>query len=138
MIHDVPSTHRTAAEGPVPTGSAQNRLAGKRALITGAGQGIGRETAALFAAHGATVWASDLNVTALDGLAGCRPIALDVTDADAIRAPGEEIGEIDVLFGLRQDMAVRGMPTLSMLSFWARKSGGEGEVGFVRLDLGCW
>src|SRR3546814_1827074 len=67
MIHDVPSTHRTAAEGPVPTGSAQNRLAGKRALITGAGQGIGRETAALFAAHGATVWASDLNVTALDG-----------------------------------------------------------------------
>src|SRR3546814_9442173 len=98
MIHDVPSTHRTAAEGPVPTGSAQNRLAGKRALITGAGQGIGRETAALFAAHGATVWASDLNVTALDGLAGCRPIALDVTDADAIRALGDEIGEIDVLF----------------------------------------
>src|SRR3546814_15759782 len=57
MIHDVPSTHRTAAEGPVPTGSAQNRLAGKRALITGAGQGDGRETAALFAAHGPTVWA---------------------------------------------------------------------------------
>src|SRR3546814_5612994 len=90
MIHDVPSTHRTAAEGPVPTGSAQNRLAGKRALITGAGQGIGRETAALFAAHGATVWASDLNVNALDGLAGCRPIALAVTAPDAIRAPWEE------------------------------------------------
>src|SRR3546814_13063209 len=98
MIHDVPSTHRTAAEGPVPTGSAQNRLAGKRALITGAGQGIGRETAALFAAHGATVWASDLNVTALDGLAGCRPIALDVTDASAIRAPGPETGRVHGLF----------------------------------------
>src|SRR3546814_4159636 len=72
MIHDVPSTHRTAAEGPVPTGSAQNRLAGKRALITGAGQGIGRETAALFAAHGATVWARDLNVPAQIGRASCR------------------------------------------------------------------
>src|SRR3546814_18550371 len=70
MIHDVPSTHRTAAEGPVPTGSAQNRLAGKRALITGAGQGIGRETTAPFAAHGAPARAGELNVTAPGGLAG--------------------------------------------------------------------
>src|SRR3546814_18255681 len=61
MIHDVPSTHRTAAEGPVPTGSAQNRLAGKRALITGAGEGTGRDTAPLFAAPGAPAWAGDLN-----------------------------------------------------------------------------
>src|SRR3546814_14981796 len=93
MIHDVPSTHRTAAEGTVPTGSAQNRLAGKRVLITGAGQGLGRETAALFAAHGATVWASDLKVTGLDGLAGSRPIALAGTDAGPILTDELRVGE---------------------------------------------
>src|SRR3546814_11497253 len=83
MIHDVPSTHRTAAEGPVPTGSAQNRLAGKRALIPGPGTGIARANAALLPAHGATVWARDRPLPALDRLAGRRPHAPDAHCADA-------------------------------------------------------
>src|SRR3546814_17871434 len=87
MIHDVPSTHRTAAEGTVPTGSAQNRLAGKRALITGAGQGRGRATTALSAAHGATVRASDPNVPAIHGLSGGRPTHPQHTTAHAHPRP---------------------------------------------------
>ena len=37
------------------------RLAGKRAIVTGAGQGIGEAIARLFAAHGATVFVAEIN-----------------------------------------------------------------------------
>ena len=45
-----------------------DRLAGKRCLITGAGQGIGRETALMFAREGANVLATDINEQTLDEL----------------------------------------------------------------------
>jgi 2-keto-3-deoxy-L-fuconate dehydrogenase len=73
------------------------RLAGKTALVTAAGQGIGRASAELFAAEGARVIATDLRAELLDGLAGCEHRALDVTDAAAIAALAEELGRIDVL-----------------------------------------
>lgn len=79
------------------TGSS-GRLIGKSALITAAAQGIGRKTAELFAREGATVWATDINIAALADLAGCRCIALDVRNADAIRALEQQSGPIDVLF----------------------------------------
>ena len=44
-------------------------LVGKTALITAAGQGIGRATALIFASAGATVWATDINEAALGNLA---------------------------------------------------------------------
>lgn len=74
------------------------RLAGKTAVVTAAGQGIGRRTAEMFAAEGATVWATDVNAAALSGLDTCRCVALDVCDADAIAALEKETGPIDVLF----------------------------------------
>jgi 2-keto-3-deoxy-L-fuconate dehydrogenase len=76
----------------------RGRLAGKRVLITAAGQGIGRETAQLFAAEGALVWASDLDEATLQGLAGCRTLALDVCSAEAIQAVHTKTGPVDVLF----------------------------------------
>lgn len=78
--------------------SHKGRLAGKTALITAAGQGIGRATAELFAAEGATVWATDINATALESLPGCRTRRLDVRDPADIAAASAEIGGIDVLF----------------------------------------
>ena len=42
-----------------------NRLNGKRALVTAAGQGIGRATALAFAAEGARVIATDINTATL-------------------------------------------------------------------------
>ena len=74
------------------------RLAGKTALITGAAQGIGRAAAALFAAEGATVWATDRDAQALAGLDGCIRRALDVLDAAAIEAVIGEAGQLDILF----------------------------------------
>jgi 2-keto-3-deoxy-L-fuconate dehydrogenase len=73
------------------------RLTGKTALITAAGQGIGRATAELFVAEGARVIAADIREDLLDGLDGCERRKLDVTDAAAIAALAGEIGTPDVL-----------------------------------------
>ncbi len=78
------------------------RLGGKRAVITAAGQGMGRATALAFAGEGAEVFATDINEAAINELArGQAPITarrLDVTDAQAIQSFADEAGNIDVLF----------------------------------------
>lgn len=76
------------------------RLKGKKALVTAAGQGIGRATALAFAAEGAEVVAGDIRRDTLDTLAsetGVSTRILDVTDAQAISAAAEELGRLDVL-----------------------------------------
>lgn len=78
-----------------------NRLTGKTALITAAGQGIGRATAELFAAEGARVIASDINdasLTELGGIAGIEPLKLDVTDNEAATAAAADLPNLDILF----------------------------------------
>ena len=76
------------------------RLAGKRAVVTAAGQGIGRATALAFAAEGASVLATDIAEDKLASLAD-QLIAtrrLDVTEDDALAALAAELGPVDVLF----------------------------------------
>ncbi len=78
------------------------RLAGKTALLTAAGQGIGRATALAFADEGANVWATDLNEASLADLSQDRPTIrtrrLNVCDASDIQAYAAEVGAIDILF----------------------------------------
>ncbi|SEC19004.1 2-keto-3-deoxy-L-fuconate dehydrogenase [Rhodobacter sp. 24-YEA-8] len=77
------------------------RLAGKRALITAAGQGIGRASAERMAAEGAEVIATDVNealVADLAGLPGITAKVLNVLDPGAITALVAEIGPVDILF----------------------------------------
>jgi 2-keto-3-deoxy-L-fuconate dehydrogenase len=76
----------------------KQRLAGKTALVTAAGQGIGRATAELFASEGATVLATDIDADLLAGVAGCRTRRLDVRDPVEIAAAISEAGPIDILF----------------------------------------
>ena len=75
-------------------------MAGKRALVTAAGQGIGRATALAFAAEGASVLATDIAEEKLTPLADALIATrhLDVTDERAIAALADELGAIDVLF----------------------------------------
>ncbi|MFK7876557.1 MAG: SDR family oxidoreductase [Paracoccaceae bacterium] len=64
------------------------RLAGKRALVTAAGQGIGRASALLMAAEGAEVFATDVNEAAVSELAevdGITAFAMDVRNDAAVR-----------------------------------------------------
>ncbi len=80
---------------------SNGRLAGKTALITAAGQGIGRATAELFAAEDANVIASDINDTALaelSDLKGVTALKLDVTDASAVQSAAAGLSSVDILF----------------------------------------
>jgi len=77
------------------------RLKGKTALVTAAGQGIGRASAMALAAEGAQVWATDVNPRVLDsyeGVQGIRCVQLDVLDKDAIARVISAMPAIDVLF----------------------------------------
>ena len=78
-----------------------NRLAGKTAFITAAGQGIGKATALAFAREGATVWATDVNDKLLEtyqGVANVTTRKLDALDDKAITAIAKEIGAVQILF----------------------------------------
>lgn len=76
------------------------RLSGKRALITAAGQGIGRASAIAFAAEGAEVIATDVSEEKLAGIEGAKTRRLDVTDGRAVEALAKELGAVDVLFNV--------------------------------------
>lgn len=77
-----------------------DRLRGKRALLTAAGQGIGRATALVMHAEGAEVIATDVNETTLAELAesGLQTRLLDVRDAGAVASTAKALGPLDVLF----------------------------------------
>ena len=66
-------------------------------MLTAAAAGIGRATAEAFAAEGAKVIATDLNLDGLKGLAAERR-QLDVRSSEAVAALAREVGPIDVLF----------------------------------------
>jgi 2-keto-3-deoxy-L-fuconate dehydrogenase len=78
------------------------RLAGKTAVVTAAGQGIGRATALAFIDEGAVVWATDVNEAALAEISQSRPgirtRRLDVRESKDVTDFAFKVGTIDILF----------------------------------------
>lgn len=73
---------------------------GKTVIITGAGKGIGRDTAILLAERGAQVIAMARTVADLESLAddiGSRSIKVDLADAEAARSAARDAGPADYL-----------------------------------------
>ena len=73
------------------------RLEGKPALVPAAGQGIGRAIAEAFVREGAKVWATDLDTSKLEGLAGAELRKLDVLSTEAVENLARETGPLDIL-----------------------------------------
>ena len=78
-----------------------NRLQGKRALVTAAGQGMGRAAALAFAREGARVIATDIDPDLLGRLAqapGIETAPLDVLKDEEVRGFVGKTGAVDILF----------------------------------------
>jgi len=77
------------------------RLAGKSALVTAAGQGMGRAVALAMAREGATVCATDVNERLLDayqGVANVTTRRLDVLDDAAVERLVGDLPPLSILF----------------------------------------
>lgn len=88
------------------TPNRSRSIAGRVAIITGAASGMGRATARLFAAEGALVAVTDLELAASEAVAAecganARAYALDVADEQAIALKVAQIaadfGRVDIL-----------------------------------------
>jgi NAD(P)-dependent dehydrogenase (short-subunit alcohol dehydrogenase family) len=132
-----------ARDGRANTGS---RLAGRAALITGGGSGIGRETAQLFAREGARVAVCEVDEEAgrstVDRIEreGGRAVfvAADVSDSDQMRAAVEtcvdELGGLHVLFNNAGIFPERdGSPVDTPEEVWAQVI----DVNLKGVFLGC-
>jgi NAD(P)-dependent dehydrogenase (short-subunit alcohol dehydrogenase family) len=73
---------------------AMSSLAGKRALVTGAGSGIGAAVARNLAAEGAEVIVADLSPEAVADELGAQALVLDVRDEEQVAS---SMGDLDVL-----------------------------------------
>ncbi len=93
-----------SASTPLPPGMtafASDCLSGRVAVVTGAGGGLGRSTAARLSAMGAAVALVDIDAPADLPSPDCLGIACDITDPDAVQAMGREVdlryGRCDIL-----------------------------------------
>jgi NAD(P)-dependent dehydrogenase (short-subunit alcohol dehydrogenase family) len=112
--------------------AAMARLAGKVAIVTGAGSGIGRATAHALAREGARVVAADIDAASAQKVAGeigaaAVPCEVDVSDEAAVRAMVrtalDAFGGLDVLHNNAADSSAATM-------------GRDGDL--VELDVAVW
>jgi 2-hydroxycyclohexanecarboxyl-CoA dehydrogenase len=102
------------------------RLDGKTVLVTGAGQGVGRQTALHCAGHGATVVVNDFHAERAEAVAEeiraaggtARARGCDVTDYDEVHAMVAAAGPVDVLVNNAGNAGPVQDPMQLALPFW--------------------
>jgi NAD(P)-dependent dehydrogenase (short-subunit alcohol dehydrogenase family) len=106
--------------------TAQGRLAGRRLLVTGAGSGIGKATAELFAREGARMALLDFNADSVGKVAAAleaEPFVLDVADEEKVRRTvseaAERLGGLDGLANVA-GMAIPAPLPQTTLADWNR------------------
>jgi NAD(P)-dependent dehydrogenase (short-subunit alcohol dehydrogenase family) len=105
------------------------KLTGKVALITGAGSGIGKATAQLFAEEGADVAINDINLSAVEETANI--ITKNCHRAISIKANIAEAGEVDDMF----DKIIQELGGIHILVNNAGVAGGGPTENFPVQDL---
>jgi NAD(P)-dependent dehydrogenase (short-subunit alcohol dehydrogenase family) len=117
-------------------------LTGRRALVTGAGQGVGRGIAKTLAAAGAQVLVNDLvqeraasvvaEIEAAGGVA--RTAVFDVTDWDAVHSSVDELGPVDLLVNNAGNAGKATTMGFEEMKAFAQEDPAAWE-GFIRVNL---
>lgn len=117
-------------------------LAGKVALITGGGSGIGRKMAHILAAKGCQVVLWDVNAAGMDKVKGelaaagaaCSTYVVDVSDRELVYRVAKEVGDVDILINnagivsgrpfmdTPDELIVKTMQVNTMAHFWTLKA----------------
>ena len=125
------------------------RLNGKVAIVAGAGRGIGRATAKLFAAEGAKVVVLSLTrgnvdqvVSDIEAAGGAAfGVVCDVSDADQIKAAVDKVvatyGRIDILVNVAFDPSVVQSSVIGLSIEQLQRNFDMGPIAYLRAMQAC-